>query len=80
MDAEIAILRLLHILPGAVWVGSAVFLAWAVQPALAKNRGTSCSSSNGEHAQAIDDCSARISNFDDRVRCDHGIACTRPVV
>lgn len=36
MDAEIAILRLLHILPGAVWVGSAVFLAFVVQPALAK--------------------------------------------
>ncbi|MBT3994764.1 MAG: hypothetical protein HOF01_03105 [Chloroflexi bacterium] len=36
MDAEIAVLRLLHILPGAVWVGSAVFLAWVVQPALAK--------------------------------------------
>jgi uncharacterized membrane protein len=39
MDAEIAILRLLHILRGAVWVGSAVFLAWVVQPALAKKRG-----------------------------------------
>jgi uncharacterized membrane protein len=36
MDAEIAILRLLHILPGATWVGSAVFLAFVVQPALAK--------------------------------------------
>ena len=36
MDAEIAILRLLHILPGAVWVGSAVFIAWVLQPALAK--------------------------------------------
>ena len=36
MDAEIAILRLLHILPGAIWVGSAVFLAFVVQPALAK--------------------------------------------
>jgi uncharacterized membrane protein len=36
MDAEIAILRLFHILPGAIWVGSAVFLAFVVQPALAK--------------------------------------------
>ena len=36
MDAEIAFLRLLHILPGAVWVGSAVFIAWVLQPALAK--------------------------------------------
>ena len=36
MDAEIAILRLFHILPGATWVGSAFFLAFVVQPALAK--------------------------------------------
>jgi len=36
MDAEIVILRLLHILPGATWVGSAVFLAFVVHPALAK--------------------------------------------
>jgi uncharacterized membrane protein len=36
MDTEIAVLRLLHILPGAIWVGSAVFLAFVLQPALAK--------------------------------------------
>jgi len=34
MDAEIAILRLLHIVPGVVLVGSAIFLAWVLQPAL----------------------------------------------
>lgn len=34
MDAEIAILRLLHIVPGVVWVGSAVFFGWVLQPAL----------------------------------------------
>ncbi|MBO05287.1 MAG: hypothetical protein CL731_09800 [Chloroflexi bacterium] len=34
MDAEIVILRLLHIVPGAVWVGSAIFLAFVLQPAL----------------------------------------------
>ena len=36
MDAEIIILRLLHIVPGSVWVGSAIFLAWVLQPAIAK--------------------------------------------
>jgi hypothetical protein len=36
MDAEIVFLRLLHIVPGVVWVGSAVFLAWVLQPAIAK--------------------------------------------
>jgi uncharacterized membrane protein len=36
MDAEIAILRVLHIVPGVVWVGSAVFLAFVMQPAIAK--------------------------------------------
>ena len=36
MDAEIVTLRLLHIVPGAVWVGSAIFLAFVLQPALAK--------------------------------------------
>lgn len=36
MDAEIALLRILHIVPGVVWVGSAMFLAWIVQPALKK--------------------------------------------
>ncbi len=36
MDAEIAVLRILHILPGVVWVGSAIFLAWVLQPALKK--------------------------------------------
>ena len=36
MDAEIVTLRLLHIVPGAIWVGGAVFLAFVLQPALAK--------------------------------------------
>ncbi len=36
MDAEIALLRILHILPGVIWVGSAIFVAWIVQPALKK--------------------------------------------
>lgn len=36
MDSEIAVLRILHILPGAIWVGSAFFLAFVVGPALAK--------------------------------------------
>ena len=34
MDPEIVILRLLHIVTGAVWVGSAIFLAFVFQPAL----------------------------------------------
>ena len=36
MDAEITALRLLHILPGVTWAGSAVFLAFILQPALKK--------------------------------------------
>lgn len=36
MDAEIVVLRLLHIVPGVVWVGSAIFMAVILQPALAK--------------------------------------------
>jgi uncharacterized membrane protein len=36
MDAEIVMLRLLHILPGITWAGSAVFLAFILQPALKK--------------------------------------------
>ena len=36
MDAEIVMLRLFHILPGITWAGSAVFLAFILQPALKK--------------------------------------------
>jgi uncharacterized membrane protein len=36
MDAEIAILRILHIVPGVVWVGTAIFTAWVMSPAVAK--------------------------------------------
>ena len=45
MDSEIALLRLLHIVPGVVWVGSVVFLALILQPALAK--------AGPEHAAAV---------------------------
>lgn len=36
MDAEIVVLRLLHIVPGVVWAGGALFLALILQPALIK--------------------------------------------
>ena len=36
MDVELVVLRLLHIVPGVIWVGTAIFLAWVLQPALAK--------------------------------------------
>ncbi|MDP6667984.1 MAG: hypothetical protein QF357_11410 [Dehalococcoidia bacterium] len=36
MDAEIVSLRILHIVPGVVWVGAAIFMALILQPALAK--------------------------------------------
>ena len=36
MDAEIVFLRLFHIVPGVIWVGAAIFLAWVLQPAVAK--------------------------------------------
>lgn len=34
MDTEVAIIRVLHIVPGAVWVGSAVFVAFILNPRL----------------------------------------------
>ena len=34
MDTELAIMRILHIVPGAVWVGSAVFVAFILNPRL----------------------------------------------
>ncbi len=34
MTAELNILRILHIVPAAVWVGSAVFLALILEPAM----------------------------------------------
>ena len=36
MDAKIQIRRFLHIVPGLVWVVSAIFMAWLMQPAIAK--------------------------------------------
>ena len=32
MDGEIIVLRLLHIVPGVLWVGGAVIFAWVVEP------------------------------------------------
>ncbi len=34
MDTELAVMRILHIVPGVVWVGSAVFLAFILNPVL----------------------------------------------
>ncbi len=36
MDAEIVIRRLLYIVPGVVWVVSAIFMSSLMQPAIAK--------------------------------------------
>ena len=36
MNAEIIFLRLLHIVPGVVWVGGIIFFAFVLQPALSK--------------------------------------------
>jgi uncharacterized membrane protein len=36
MQSELILLRILHILPGAIWVGTAVFLAVILEPALRK--------------------------------------------
>lgn len=36
MNAEIIFLRLLHIVPGVIWVGSIIFFAFVLQPALSK--------------------------------------------
>ena len=36
LNAEIIFLRLLHIVPGVIWVGSIIFFAFVLQPALSK--------------------------------------------
>ena len=36
MNAEIIFLRLLHIVPGVIWVGGIIFFAFVLQPALLK--------------------------------------------
>ena len=36
VNAEIIFLRLLHIVPGVIWVGSIIFFAFVLQPALSK--------------------------------------------
>ena len=36
VNAEIIFLRLLHILPGVIWVGGIIFFAFVLQPALLK--------------------------------------------
>lgn len=34
MDAELIVLRTLHVLPGVLWVGGALLMAWVVEPQL----------------------------------------------
>ena len=34
MDAELVVLRTLHVLPGVLWVGGALLMAWVVEPQL----------------------------------------------
>ena len=36
VNAEIIFLRLLHIVPGVIWVGGIIFFAFVIQPALLK--------------------------------------------
>ena len=36
VNAEIIFLRLLHIVPGVIWVGSIIFFAFVLQPSLSK--------------------------------------------
>ena len=36
VNAEIIFLRLLHIVPGVIWVGGTIFFAFVLQPALSK--------------------------------------------
>jgi len=36
VNAEIIFLRLLHIVPGVIWVGGIIFFAFVLQPALSK--------------------------------------------
>ena len=36
MNAEIIFLRLLHIVPGVIWVGGIIFFAFVIQPALSR--------------------------------------------
>ncbi|MBM4409990.1 MAG: hypothetical protein FJ037_01450 [Chloroflexi bacterium] len=34
MNAELILLRVLHVLPGVLWVGGALLMAWVIEPAL----------------------------------------------
>lgn len=34
MDAELVVLRILHIVPGVIWVGGASLMAWVIEPQL----------------------------------------------
>lgn len=34
MDAELVVLRTLHVLPGVLWVGGASLMAWVIEPQL----------------------------------------------
>ena len=36
MSGELTVLRLLHIIPGAFWVGAAIFVAFILEPAVSK--------------------------------------------
>ena len=34
MNAELIVLRILHVLPGVIWVGGASLMAWVIEPQL----------------------------------------------
>ncbi len=34
MDAELVLLRTLHVAPGVLWVGGASIMAWVIEPRL----------------------------------------------
>ena len=50
MDAEIVVIRLLHIIPGAVWVGTAVLMALVIGPRLNSPGTVSSLTSDGDIA------------------------------
>jgi hypothetical protein len=50
MDAEIVVIRLLHIIPGAVWVGTAVLMALVIGPRLNSAGTVSSLTSDGDIA------------------------------
>ena len=72
MDAEILVIRLLHIVPGVIWAGTAVFMALVLGPRL---RGAGTLSDLAAHGGIARDA-VRVMNIAGGVTVVFGLALT----